>query len=218
MVPQPISRSKLPSTEKEVEMKSKHYVVFLLLIVAVIMISSCSAAATNPNTVWHTYENQKYGYSFNYPPDCTYGPLPVDCKSAPLEEQRDECLCFLDPENPERVLMQTFQTDGDQLVMAEFSIAHLTTPADNPPNETGLMDWLAGNFPDKWERAEARQIEFGGNSAVSIFIPQSDMAPALKEIYFMHHDGLFQISLLNPNLEINNSLYERILPSFRFDQ
>ena len=199
-------------------MKSKHYIVFLFLIAAVILMSSCRAASANSNTAWHTYENQKYGYSFDYPPDCTYGPLPADCKSAPPEEQRDECLCFLNPENPDRVVMQTFQTDGDQLVMAEFSVAHLNTPADNPPDEIGLMDWLAENFPDKWEDAKSENIKIDGVSAVSISTSASEMAPAVKEIYFIHHDGLFQISLLNPNIEINTSLYERILSSFRFDK
>jgi hypothetical protein len=218
MVSQPISPSQLPSTEKEVDMKWKHYLFILILIAAVILTSSCSAASADTRIVFLTYENQKYGYSFDYPPDCTYGPLPADCKNAPPEEQRDGCLCFLNPEDPERVLMQNFQTDGDQLVMAEFSVAHLNTPTDSLPDEIGLMDWLAENFPDKWERAEAEQIKLDGNTAVSVLSPQSDMAPALQEIYFIYHNGLFQVSLLNPNVEINNTLYESILTSFRFDQ
>jgi hypothetical protein len=199
-------------------MKWKPYLFILSLITTVILISSCSATAADPSRVWPTYENQPYGYSFKYPPDCTYGPLPANCKSAPPEEQQHECLCFLNPEDPDRVVMQTIQPAGDQLVMAEFSVAHLSTPAVNLPDETGLTNWLAENFPDKWEHAEARQIELDENPAVSVLSPQSDMAPALQEIYFIHHNGLFQISLLNPNVEINNTLYESILTSFRFDQ
>lgn len=198
-------------------MKTKTYLHFFHLVAAVILISSCSAAAADPDTIWHTYENPQHGYAFDYPSKCTYGPLPAECKSAPLEKQREECLCFLNPENPDRVLMQIFQDEGGQLVMAEFSIAHLSTPAADLPDQTELTDWLAENFPDRWRGAEAKHIEINGNPAISIFSPQSDMAPALKEIYFIHKNGLFQISLLNPNIATNNSLYEHILPSIRFE-
>lgn len=199
-------------------MKQKHFIFFYLLIMAVILISSCSDASINPDNVWRTYENQQYGYSFDYPADCTFGPLPTDCKGAPPEEQRDECLCFLNLEDPERVVMQTFQTDGDQLVMAEFSVAHLNTPANNPPDEPELTDWLAENFPDKWEDAKAESIKIDGVYAVSISNPASAMAPALEEIYFIHNGRLFQISMLNVDVAINHKLYESILTSFRFDK
>jgi hypothetical protein len=189
-----------------------------VLTAAVILISSCSDASSDEGDAWRTFENQQYGYSFNYPPDCTYGPLPIDCKGAPPEEQPAECLCFLNPENPDRVLMQKHQSDGDQLVLAEFSIAHLSTPADNIPDETGLMDWLAENFPDKWEHAQAENIKIDGIPAVSLSSPASEMAPAVKEIYFTHNDGLFQISMLEPDVAVNSILYERILTSFRFDR
>ena len=199
-------------------MKCKQYLVFLVLTAVVILISGCSDASADPSEVWHTYQNQQYGYSLNYPPDCTYGPLPIDCKSAPPEERPAECLCFLNSENPDRVLMQKYQSDGDQLVLAEFSIAHLSTPADNPPDETGLMDWLAENFPDKWEPAQAENITIDGIPAVSLSSPASEMAPAVKEIYFMHNDGLFQISMLEPDVAVNSKLYEHILTSFHFEQ
>ena len=198
-------------------MKSKQFLVFLVLTAAVILISGCSDTSADPSKVWRTYENQQYGYSLNYPPDCTYGPLPVDCKSAPPEERRVECLCFINPENPDRVLIQKLQSDGDQLVLAEFSIAHLTTPADNLPDETGLMDWVAENFPDKWEHAEAENIKMDGISAVSISSPASEMAPAVEEIYFIHNDRLFQISMLEPDVAVNSKLYEHILTSFHFE-
>jgi hypothetical protein len=49
----------------------------------------------------------------------------------------------LNSENPDRVLLQSFQSDGDHLVLAE-------------------------NFPDKWKRAKPENITFGGKPAVSI--------------------------------------------------
>jgi hypothetical protein len=113
--------------------------------------------------------------------------------------------------------MQRFQNDGDELILAEFSVSHLNTPAETPLDGTGLTDWLAENFPNKWKDAAAENIKIGGISAVSISSPASEMAPAVKEIYFIHNGGLFQISMLNPNVEINSKLYESILVSFRFD-
>jgi hypothetical protein len=198
-------------------MKCKPYLFFLVLTAAVILMSSCNDASADPSKVWRTYENQPHGYAFNYPPNCTYGPLPTDCKSASPEEQMPACLCFLNAENPDRVLMQRFQNDGAQLNLAEFSIAYLNTPVDNLLSEIALTDWLAENFPDKWEDAESEIIELGGFSVVSISSPASEMAPAVKEIYFIHNGRLFQISMLNPNVEINSKLYERILASFRFE-
>ena len=196
-------------------MKSKPYVVFLLLIVTVSIMTSCRGSSATSDTVWPIYENQDLGYSFSYPSECTYGSLPVDCKNAPPEDQRSECLCFLNP-NPERVVLQAFQNEDGQLVLAEFSVAHLTTPEDNPPSETGLPDWLAENFPDQWEDVETEQIKLDGKFAVSIFSPQSAIAPAIQEIYFIHTDQLLKISMLNPDMEVNNKLYERILSSFLF--
>lgn len=199
-------------------MKKKQYITFLVLLIAMILISSCRDASANSNQVWLTYKNQIYGFSFDYPSECTSGPLPADCKSAPPEEQRPACLCFLNAENTDRVLMQKFQSDGDQLVLAEFSTAHLNMPADNQPDKTGLMDWLAEKFPDKWEDAEVENVNIDGVSAVSVFSPASEMAPAIQEIYFIHNGRLFQINMLNPNAEINTKLYERILSSFQFEE
>lgn len=198
-------------------MKRKQLIPLLLLIVAAILVSSCGGASANPNKAWRTYENQNYSYSFNYPPDCTFGPLPTDCKSDSPKEQRPACLCFLNAENPDRVLMQRVQKDGDQLILAEFSIAHLKTPVGNSPNEVGLSDWLAENFPEKWENAETESIKVGGKPGVSISISASEMAPAVEEIYLIHNDRLYQIRMLDADVEINNRLYERILLSFRFD-
>jgi hypothetical protein len=201
-------------------MKCKPSLYFLVLTAAVILLNSCNdvAANANSNEVWPTYENQNYGYAFSYPAGCTYGPLPMDCKSTPPEERGDACLCFMNPENPDRVLLQKFQNDGDQRVLAEFSIARLTMPAENLPDETGLMAWLAENFPDKWESAEVAPMQLDGNPAVSLSSPSSELAPAIREIYFIHSGSLFQISMLQPDVEINRSLYEHILSSFRLEE
>ncbi|MCK5318894.1 MAG: hypothetical protein KAJ55_13350, partial [Anaerolineales bacterium] len=52
---------------------------------------------------WKTYSNDEHGYSFAYPSDCYFGPMPADCKQKPPEERRQECLCFLNGENPDEV-------------------------------------------------------------------------------------------------------------------
>jgi len=200
-------------------MKQKQITSYLLLTILVILITACTTGLANPKDAWLTYENQNYGYSFNYPPDCTYGLLPTDCKTTSPEEQRPACQCFLNPENPDRVLMQAFQgNDGKQLVMAEFFIGILDIPKNKLP--TGMVlteDWFAENFPEKWKNSEFENINIDGVSAVSLNTPASGMAPAVKEIYFSHDEDIFQIRMLDHDQEVNNDLYDRILMSFHFD-
>lgn len=200
-------------------MKQKRITSYFLPIIFVILITVCTEGLGNPKNAWLTYENQNYGYSFNYPHDCTYGPLPTDCKTTSPEEQRPACLCFLNPENPDRVLMQTFQSnDGKQLVMAEFFIGILDIPKNKLPTDMVLTeDWLAENFPDQLENAEFENIKIDGVPAMSIASPASGMAPAIKVIYFSHNDHIFQIRMLDPDKEANKELYKRILTSFHID-
>jgi len=204
---------------KDFPMKQKQIPSFVLLIIILILISACTEGSASPKNAWHTYENQKHGYSFNYPPDCTNGALSPDCKSGSPEEQKPACLCFLNPENPDRVLMQAYQTNnGKEPVLSEFYIGTLNIPANNLPTDKVLTeDWLAENFPEKWKNSEFEYINIDGVSAVSLATPASSMAPAVKEIYFSHNDQIFQIRMLDPDKEDNNELYERILTSFHFD-
>ena len=49
----------------------------------------CDADEYSDYSDWRTEDHlvfEKYGYSFKYPPDCFYGPMPGDCKQKPPEE------------------------------------------------------------------------------------------------------------------------------------
>ncbi len=82
---------------------------------------------------WQIYRNGKYGYSFKYPPDCFYGPMPGDCKQNPPEERPPECLYFLDAENPKRVMMQAFLGNAEEgLTLVAFSVTYINTTRHNP--------------------------------------------------------------------------------------
>ena len=199
-------------------MKQNYFITLCLLVAAAVLMSGCQRGSANPNITWPVYKNSTYGYGFNYPPDCTYGPLPEDCKGAPPEEKPAACLCFINPENPDRVLMQTYHNNKhNQPVLAEFQVVNLTATADNPPNTTAqIKDWLVKTFPE-FEAIGFEDSKIDSVPAVSIASPASEMAPAIKEIYFIHNDQLFQIRMLNPDEELNSGLYESILTSFHFE-
>lgn len=72
-------------------MKHKILALGLVLVISVLLISRCKATTEQPTDDWHVYRNEKYGYSFMYPPDCIYGPMPGECKQDPPEERNPEC-------------------------------------------------------------------------------------------------------------------------------
>ena len=200
-------------------MNQKKFFLLIMLSVTAVIISGCRPGSANANQAWPVYENSDYGYGFNYPSNCTYGPLPEDCKSASLEDQRAACLCFLDAENPDNVLMQFYQRDDEgQFVLAEFKIMNLTKTVNSlPDNPASIKGWLADTFPEKYGSAGIADITIGGEPAVSHSTLGSEMAPAVEEIYFLDKGQLFQVRMLNPDEIINHQLYESILTSFRFD-
>jgi len=72
----------------------------------------------DPVADWNSYASEKYGYSFKYPTDCLYGPLPGYCKQKPPEERSRECRCYLNGENPDSVSLGTFTgTKSDILLI-----------------------------------------------------------------------------------------------------
>ena len=200
-------------------MKGKLSTISILLIIGVVMICSCSGATAESTADWNTYKNDKYGYSFMYPSDCFFGPMPSDCKEKPPEERRLECLCFLDSENPDVVFMQAFLGDGDQLSLAGFFVSHYDTPAYNPPQGTELINWIKGEFSEMSEAVpEESNFEISGVPAVRIYSPQSPMAPSYVNIYYLQNDILFRINMLDVNNEVNKELYEQMLSTFSLEE
>lgn len=200
-------------------MKGKTYALLLLLTLGVVIISGCREAPAEPTADWNTYKNEKYGYSFLYPTDCFYGPMPSDCKEKPPEERRAECLCFLDGENPNNVFMQAFLGDGDQLTLAGFTVSHQASPVFNPPEGTELISWIKENYSEMFEDIpDGPNLEIGGISAVRLYSPKSPMAPSYVDIYYLHNDMLFKINMLEVDNEDNQKLYDQILSTFSFEE
>jgi hypothetical protein len=190
----------------------------LMLLLGGIFVSGCGRTSASTQG-WYTYLNIEHGYSFAYPSDCFYGPMPADCKQKPPEERRQECLCFLNGENPDEVFMQAFLGETDQLSLAMVSVSHYDTPVYHPPAGTELTDWVKAHFTELFaEIPDEPNMEINGAPALRLNSPQSPNAPSFEEIYFIHNDVLLRISMLDVNDEDNNELYTRVLTSFILEE
>ena len=175
-------------------------------------------AQEQPTTDWNTYQNETYGYTFMYPTDCYFGQMPRDCKEKPPEERRAECLCFLDSTDPDRISMQAFLGDGDQLSLAQFIVSHPASPVFNPPQGTDLASWINKNFSDVFEDIpDEPNMYLNGIPAVRILYPRSPQSPGFENIYVLYNDLLFEIHLLNLDNKDDVELYNRMLSTFRFE-
>ena len=189
-----------------------------VLILSGMFVSGCGVT-TESTQDWNTYSNDEHGYSFMYPPDCFYGPMPSDCKQKPPEERRQECLCFLNGENPDEVFLQAFLGERDQLTGAAFSVSHYDTPVYHPSPGTELTSWMKEGFSEMVEEIPNEpNIEISGIPAVRLHSPQSPMAPSFDEIYFIHNDVLLRINMLDVNNEVNKELYEQVLATFILEE
>ena len=199
-------------------MNNRSSTFVLVLLLSTLILSGCKATTDQPQG-WIRYDNQKYGYNLHYPPDCTFGPMPAGCKEKPPEERPQECLCFINGENPDDVFMQAFLGEGDQLTLASFALSHYDTPVYNPPPGTDLIGWIKARFSEMFEDIpDETNMEIGGIPAVSIYSPQSPMAPSYEEIYFIKNDILFRINMLDVDNDDNRELYDQILTSFSFEE
>ncbi|MGB2895916.1 MAG: hypothetical protein WBB65_07125 [Anaerolineales bacterium] len=186
----------------------------LVLILGGIFVSACGGTSEIKKG-WYTYLNVEHGYSFAYPSECYFGPMPSDCKQKPPEERGPECLCFLNGENPDEAFMQAFLGEADQLSLATFSVSHYDTPLYHPPQGTELASWVKEGFQEMFaEIPDEPNMEMSGVPAIRLHSPQSPMAPSSEEIFFLHNDVLLRISMLDVNNEDNKELYTHVLASF----
>ncbi len=164
---------------------------------------------------WNSYTNEKYGYSFKYPKNCLYGPLSGDCKQSLPEERPEECLCYLNAENPDEVSLGTFTGEKPILSGASFTVSHHSTDMYNPPDNADLIEWLKEKFITLDIPNEAN-IEIDGVLGAKIYIPQSPMAFSYEEIFFIKDNKLFDINMIDVDNENNRELYDKILSTFKF--
>ncbi|KPJ90428.1 MAG: hypothetical protein AMJ53_13555 [Gammaproteobacteria bacterium SG8_11] len=144
------------------------------------------------------YKNEVFGYSLQYPSTCTFGPMPKGCKQGPPKERPQECFCFLNAEDPYRVIMQSYLGDIEQgLTFAEFSIVSYEISLFDPPTGTKLASWLKENFGGMYDEIpDEPNTTIDGIPAIEIFLHRTPMAPSRLEIYFIQENRLFQISML----------------------
>jgi len=166
------------------------------------------------------YHNEEFGYTFQYPATCTFGPMPGECKQNPPEEMPEECLCFLNAEDPNRVFLQTFQRDRDQnLTLSSFTIAHNVSPVFNPPPQTELVSWIGANFSELYKDIpEKTNTEIDGIPAIAINVPPTQSAYSYQDILFIKENKLFLITMLNANNTRNKALYDQILSTFSWEK
>jgi hypothetical protein len=189
---------------------------------------------------WKIYENKKYGYSFKYPKDCFYGPMPKYCKQKPPEERQAECLCFLDDGNQnsiddkvtDRTVIQSFLSgkskfSKDNFTLATFSIFHSDSSFHNPPANTDLIEWLKKNFSESHKNMPSElhrnvpdkpNVKIGEIDAVKIYTPFSGQAYSAENIYFIRNGKLLNIDMLDVDNVENRKLYDQILSTFKFTE
>jgi hypothetical protein len=166
---------------------------------------------------WKVYENKKYGYSFKYPKDCFYGPMPKYCKQKPPEERPAECLCFLDGENQDSVFIQSLIKDKDKFALATFSISHPDSSYYDTSADTDLIEWLKKNFSELHKNIPDKpNMKIGRIDAVKIYTPFSGQAGSAEDIYFIKNGKLLSIHIIEVDNVENRKLYDQILSTFKF--
>ena len=169
---------------------------------------------------WPEYINSELGYAFKYPVGCFTGPIGADCKENPPEQRPPECLCFLDTENPNEVILQSFLGNAEEgLTLVTFYVAHFDTPAFNPPEGENLPSWLKNHFSYFSEEIPTESnLNLGGLPAVRIYIPGSQQSYPSEEIFVIRDGKLINIRLINVDVEEHRELYENILVTFKFSE
>jgi hypothetical protein len=169
---------------------------------------------------WPEYINTDLGYSFKYPAGCFLGPMGSHCKQNPPEERPPECLCFLNPEDPYGVFMQSFLGDpAEGFIMVSFYVMHLDTEAFNPPEGEDWVKWVK----EKWsylseDMPDEANLTFGGLPAVRIYTPGGGGGSSADNIFVEKDGKLILISMINVEIEEQREFYELILATFQFSE
>lgn len=191
--------------------------IFIPLITVILI--GCTTPSSNTTSDWQVYHNEEFDYSLKYPSDCTFGPMPANCKQFPPEERPHECLCFPNTENPYEVGMQAFLGQAeDGLTLTTFSVVHYDSPAFNPPEGEELISWLNSEFSYAGEIPTEPNMTISGIPAARVYNPGSQQSPSSEEIYILRNGFLIRISMLDVDIEENRDFYENILSTFHFSE
>jgi len=133
--------------------------------------------------------------------------MPGGCKQKPPEERPPECLCFLDAKDPDRVRLQAFSGEKDDLKGASFGIGRL---AFDPPPGADLIEYVREKFSSYGEFPDEPNLKVGGIPAVRLYVPRSPMAYSWEVIFFIKDDKLFEIKMHDVDEPANRELYDRV--------
>ncbi len=174
---------------------------------------------------WQSYTNEKYGYSLKYPENCLLGTLPGYCRTGPSdrlkppEERPQECLCYFNAENPDRVFLEIYIGAKVSLTGGSgFVVSHYSTGPYNPPVGTDLVGWVKENFSHYDDIPDEINMEIDGIPALRVYTPFSATAWGQENIYFIKNDKLLEVSMLDIDDEDNRALYDQILSTFKVSE
>ncbi len=160
---------------------------------------------------WPTYTNSRYHYTFKYPPECVTGDWPSVCQETVENQRPSNCLCRLDTSDEDAVIMENYPGGEGPLTMARLEIIHYSSEFYNPPPGQNLVAWLQQLSGDP-AVPNTTNYTVAGIPAVKIDTPPTPLEFAKQNLYLIHDDKLFNISLLN-----QPPLYDHILSSLKFD-
>jgi uncharacterized protein YgiM (DUF1202 family) len=168
--------------------------------------SGGSGQSADINT-WKTYTNEKYGYSFRYPPGYTTGKCPKPCKSGKVGTERGGDYVFI-------------QGYISEKCWPMISVAHYNTSFYNPPAGTGLYEWLREKaLPDAQQNLPDGTIEIsvasGRLEVVKVIIPKSPQAYSRWEIYYMEGGKIFMIEMQDVDDPAAVEFYNTWLSGFK---
>ena len=221
---------------KVIDMKKMLFGILLILLIA-----ACSSTEPQPTSTqvpptdttapptatplpptpdatadWPEYVNTELGYAFKYPAGCSLGPLAADCGEIPPEERSAECLCSLNTEDPDVVLLQSLLGNVEEgFTLATFQVLHYDTPEFNPPEGEELSSWLTSQhhvLPE--DMPDGPNLVIDGIPAVRVYRQWREQNA--EEIYVIRNGRLISILMQYVDVEEHRELYENILTTLRF--